>query len=124
MPLPERWFSLVLTLFLGAAAFAALGLAMTVVVRSAEGASATVNAVYLPMAFISGAFFSPHSFPEVLRAIADVLPLTYFIRLTRDVMLHGHQFWDNWGDVAVVAAWGVFGAIVAIWRFRWEPTER
>ena len=48
------------------------------------------------MAFISGAFFSPHSFPEFLRAIADVLPLTYFIRLTRDVMLHGHQFWDNW----------------------------
>ena len=124
VPLPERWFSLILTLFLGAAAFAALGLAMTVVVRSAEGASATVNAVYLPLAFISGAFFSPHSFPEVLRAIADVLPLTYFIRLTRDVMLHGQQFWDNWGDVTVVAAWGLFGAIVAIWRFRWEPTER
>jgi len=52
-----------------------------------------------------------------------VLPLTYFIRLTRDVMLHGHQIWDNWGDVAVVVAWGVFGAIVAVLRFRWEPAE-
>ena len=123
VPLPDRWLSLVLTLLLGAAAFAALGLAMTVIVRSAEGASATVNAVYLPMAFISGSFFSPHSFPEFLRAIANVLPLTYFIRLTRDVMLHGDQFWDSWGDVAVVAAWGAFGAIVAFWRFRWEPSE-
>lgn len=123
VPLPARWLSLVLTLLLGAVAFAGLGLGLTVVVRSAEGASATVNAVYLPMSFISGSFFSPHSFPQFLRAIADVLPLTYFIRLTRDVMLHGHEFWDNWGDVGVIAAWGAVGAIVAIWRFRWEPAE-
>jgi ABC-2 type transport system permease protein len=124
VPLPDRWLSLVLTLVLGAFAFAALGLAMTVIVRSAEGASASVNAVYLPMAFISGSFFSPHSFPQFLRAIAAVLPLTYFIHVTRDVMLHGQQFWDNWGDVGVIAAWGAVGAIVAIWRFRWEPAER
>ena len=124
VPLPDRWLSLVLTLLLGAVAFAALGLAMTAIVHSAEGASATVNAVYLPMSFISGSFFSPHSFPQFLRVIADVLPLTYFIRLTRDVMLHGQQFWDNWSDVGVIAAWGAVGAIVAIWRFRWEPAER
>jgi ABC-2 type transport system permease protein len=121
--LPTRWLSLVLTLALGAAAFAALGLGMTVAVRSAEGASATVNAVYLPLAFISGAFFSQHSFPSFLRAIADVLPLTYFIRLTRDVMLHDHQIWDNGADVAVIVLWGAIGAAVALWRFRWEPAE-
>jgi len=123
VPLPARWISLVLTLLLGALAFAALGLGMTVVVRSAEGASATVNAVDLPMAFISGSFFSPHSFPPFRRAIANVLPLTYFIRLTRDVMLHGHQVWTSWRDVAIVAAWGAFGAVVAFRRFRWEPAE-
>jgi ABC-2 type transport system permease protein len=123
VPLPHRWLSLVLALLLGAIAFAALGLAMTAIVRSAEGASASVNAVYLPMSFISGSFFSPHSFPQFLRAIADVLPLTYFIRLVRDVLLHDHQLWDNWSDVGVIAAWGAIGAIVAFWRFRWEPAE-
>ena len=124
VPLPDRVLSLFLTLVLGAVAFAAMGLAMSALVRSAEGASASVNAVYLPMSFISGSFFSPHSFPQFLRAIADVLPLTYFIRLTRDVMLHGHQLWDNWGDVGAIAAWGALGAIVAFWRFRWEPAEQ
>jgi ABC-type polysaccharide/polyol phosphate export permease len=53
-----------------------------------------------------------------------VLPLTYFIHVTRDVMLQGQQFWDNWGDVGVIAGWGAVGAIVAMWRFRWEPAER
>ena len=123
VPFPARWVSLVLTLLLGALAFAAMGLGLTVAIRSAEGASAAVNAIYLPMVFISGSFFSPHSFPQFLRAIADVLPLTYFIRLTRDVMLHGDEFWDHGGDIAVIAAWGAAGAAVALTRFRWSPSE-
>ena len=35
---------------IGALAFAALGLGLTTVIRSAEGSSAVVNFVYLPMA--------------------------------------------------------------------------
>jgi ABC-2 type transport system permease protein len=123
VPFPHRWLSLVVILLFGALAFAAMGLGLTVIVKSAEGSSATVNAIYLPMSFLSGAFFSPHSFPRVLQILAEILPLTYFIRLTRDVMLHNHQLWDNWGDIAVVVAWGAFGAFVAATRFRWEPTE-
>ena len=84
---PPRLFSLVLALLLGALAFAAMGIGLTSVIRSAEGSSAVVNAIYLPMAFISGAFFSQGSFPDFLRAIADVLPLTYFIRLVRDILV-------------------------------------
>lgn len=120
---PRLPLSLALTLLLGAGAFAALGLAITSVVRSAEGSSAVVNAVYLPMAIISGTFFSPYSYPHFLRVIADVLPLTYFTKLARDVMLHGHEFWDLPGSVLWVAGWGIAGLVLAIARFRWEPRE-
>ncbi len=120
---PDRVFSLVLALGLGALAFSAMGIGLTAAVRSAEGSSAVVNAVYLPMAFISGSFFSPHSFPQFLRAIADVLPLTYFIRLVRDILLHGHEIWDRPGSVGVVAAWGAIGVVAALRGFRWEPRE-
>jgi ABC-2 type transport system permease protein len=123
VPFPDQWLSLVLTLLLGAVAFAAMGMGLTTVIRSAEGSSAVVNAIYLPMAFIAGAFFSPHSFPQFLRAIADVLPLTYFIQLVRDVLLHGEQIWDQPQAVLVIAAWGAFGALVAFRRFRWEPRD-
>jgi ABC-2 type transport system permease protein len=120
---PHRIVSLVLALLLGAGSFAALGLAITGAVRSAEGSSAVVNAIYLPMAIISGTFFSPHSYPGFLRAIADVLPLTYFTRLARDVLLHGREIWSRPAPVAWVAAWGAIGVVLAVWGFRWEPRE-
>src|SRR6266567_67899 len=116
-------FSLALALLLGAAAFTALGLALTVLIKSAEGSSAVVNAIYLPVSFLSGAFFSPHSFPAVLKAIANALPLVYMIRLVRDIAIHNQQIWNRPGDVAVIAAWGLAGAIFAARRFRWEPQE-
>ncbi len=122
--LPARPVSLAAALLLGAVSFAALGVGLSSVIRSAEGASAVVNAIYLPVSFISGAFFSPASFPAFLEAIADVLPLVYFIELVRDVMLYGDQIWDKPTAVAVIAAWGVFGLVVSVRSFRWSPRER
>jgi ABC-2 type transport system permease protein len=120
---PERWLSLALALLLGSVAFAALGIALTTVIRSAEGASAVINAIYLPMAFLSGSFWTPTAYPPVLEAIASVLPLTYFIDLMQDVVLQNSHIWESPLDVAVVAAWGLFGLVVAALRFRWEPRQ-
>jgi ABC-2 type transport system permease protein len=121
--LPDRPFSLFLSLLIGAASFAALGLGLTSAVRTAEGSSAVVNFVYLPMAIISGTFFSPNKYPSFLRAIADVLPLTYFTKLTRDVMVRHHHLWSEPGAIAVVLIWGVIGIIVAVRGFRWQPRD-
>lgn len=120
---PDHLGSLVLALLLGAVAFCGLGIGLTALIHTQEGASAVVNAIYLPMAFLAGAFFSPRHFPEVLRAIADVLPLTYFLRLVRNVMLHGDEIWSQGTNVAVIAAWGLLGVFVALRAFRWEPHE-
>jgi len=120
---PNNLLSLALALLLGAVSFCGLGIGVTALIKSAEGASAVVNAIYLPMSFIAGAFFSPHHFPQVLRAIADVLPLTYFLRLVRNIMLHDAEIWTQGTNVAVLAAWGLAGVIVALRAFRWEPHE-
>jgi ABC-2 type transport system permease protein len=121
--LPDRSFSLLVALLIGAASFAALGLGLTSVVRSAEGSSAVVNFVYLPMAIISGTFFSPNKYPSFLKAIADVLPLTYFTKLTRDVMVRHHHIWSEKGSIAVVLIWGVIGLVAALRGFRWQPRD-
>jgi ABC-2 type transport system permease protein len=124
VPLAGSMLSLVLVILLGAASFAALGIGLTALIRSAEGSSAVVNALYLPLSFISGAFFSEDTFPEVLQTLAALLPLSHLIQLTRDVMVFDDAVWDHLGNVAVVAAWGVGGLVVAIRGFRWEPRER
>ena len=59
----------------------------------------------------------------MLEAIANLLPLTYFIELMQDVVLGNEQIWENWTEVGVVAAWGLFGLVVTVLRFRWEPQE-
>ena len=120
---PKAPGSLVVTLALGGACFAALGVAITGFIRRSEGASAVINAIYLPLAFISGAFFSQQHFPEVLQKVADALPLTYFIDLAGDVMLKGTPIWDEPKDVAVILAWGIAGTLLALRYFRWVPRE-
>ena len=121
---PESWIALGPVLLLGAAAFACLGLGLASLIRSSEGASAVVNLVVLPMAFLSGSFGSTTEYPDVLQAVADVLPLTYLIDLVEAAYLHGDSLFDDLGAVAVVVAWGLAGLAVALRRFGWEPRER
>ncbi len=120
---PDRIFSLIVVLVLGAVSFTAMGLGITAFVRSAEGSSAVVNAVYLPMAIISGTFFSPKSYPEFLRVIADVLPLTHYTELTRDVMVRHQHLWSDGWAIGIVALWGLVGLAGAMRGFRWQPLE-
>jgi ABC-2 type transport system permease protein len=122
-PFPSDVGSLVAALVIGAAVFAALGTATASVIRSAEGSSAVVNFILLPMAFLTGSFGPTRHYPAFLRAIGDVLPLKYFIKLVNAVYLHGHGFWTQPGALAVLAAWGVAGLVFTAFKFRWEPRE-
>ena len=123
-PFPPDVGSLVATLLIGSAVFAALGTATAMAIRSAEGSSAVVNFVLLPMAFLSGGFGPTTGYPGVLRAIGDVLPLTYFVKLVNAVYLHGHGFWTQPEALIVLAGWGVAGLALSIRRFDWEPRGR
>lgn len=124
VPMAESVVSLVLVVVLGAVSFAALGVGLTALIKSAEGSSAVVNAIYLPLSFVSGAFFSEDSFPSVLQSAAELLPLSHLIQLTRDVMVEGETLWSQPFHAGVVAVWGVIGAVAAVRGFRWEPRER
>ena len=122
-PWPAHVLSLILALTLGAASFAALGLAITGFVRSLEGSSAVLNVIVLPMAFLSGSFGATRHYPRALRVLGDVLPLKYLLDAVNAIYLHGQELWDKPTAVAVLAGWGVFGIAVALWKFRWEPRE-
>jgi ABC-2 type transport system permease protein len=122
--LPSHIGSLLLAILLGTSVFASIGLATAAMIRSAEGSSAVVNFVLLPMAFLSGSFGPTRHYPQVLRAIGEVLPLKYFIEVVSAIYLGGHEVWAKPGALGVLAAWTVFGLLVAARRFGWEPRER
>jgi ABC-2 type transport system permease protein len=113
----------VLALALGTVSFAALGIALASLIRSGDGASAVVNAVYLPMSFLAGSFWTPQQYPHFLKVIAELLPLTYFIRLMRDVTVRNETIWTDWKYAAAVGAWGLVGLVLAVRSFRWAPRE-
>jgi ABC-2 type transport system permease protein len=122
-PWPSHLLSLALALALGAATFAALGLAITGFIRSIEGSSAVFNVIVLPMAFLTGSFGPTRHYPRALRAIGDVLPLKPLLDLIKAIYLHGQQFWDKPLAIGILAGWGLFGMVVALRTFRWEPRE-
>jgi ABC-2 type transport system permease protein len=120
----ESWLAVVPVVLLGGIAFAGLGFGVASLIRSAEGSSAVVNLIILPMAFLSGSFGPTSGYPEVLQVIADVLPLTYLIDLIEAAYLSGDPLSSDPTAVAVLVAWGVAGYAVASRRFGWEPRER
>jgi ABC-2 type transport system permease protein len=122
-PFPSRVGSIVVLVVLGTICFAALGVGLSGLIRSAEGSSAVVNLVVLPMSFLTGAFGPTHHYPRFLRAIGDVLPLKYLVDLSNAVYLHHRSIWSKPGAIAVLVAWGVAGLAVAALKFRWEPRE-
>jgi len=111
----------VVTVVVGAMAFSALGLATTALVPNADAAPAVVNAIILPLLFLSGVFIPlGDDAPTWMKVIGDIFPVKHFA----EAMLgsfYGPPFPFEWVDVFVVAAWGVVGLALAIRFFSWEP---
>jgi ABC-2 type transport system permease protein len=106
-------------LLVGAAAFCALGFAITAVIPNADAAPAIVNASILPLLFLSGVFIPLGSdAPAWIVWIARIFPVWHFAKGMQAGFL-GTAF--SWTDVLVVAAWGLAGLLLAVRFFSWEP---
>jgi ABC-2 type transport system permease protein len=123
--IPEETLPAVLvTLIVGAASFACLGFAMTVIIQSEQAAPAVTNAIALPLYFISGIFIPENEIPDGVLHFADLFPFRHFFEAffnAFDPNTTGIGF--EWGNLAIVAGWGVAGLIIAALFFRWTPRE-
>jgi ABC-2 type transport system permease protein len=109
------------TMLLGTIAFCAIGMAIASVVPNGNAAPAIVNVIVLPMTFISGVFYPMTGAPQWLQAISNVLPLRHLVDAFGATFSPYTTGWGfAWNDLAVLAAWGVFGTVFAIRHFRWE----
>jgi ABC-2 type transport system permease protein len=110
------------SVLIGAASFSSLGLAMAAAVPNADAAPAVVNAVALPLFFISGIFIPAEALPNSLATVADVFPvknLADALIAAFDPFATGSGF--ELPELAIVAVWGIAGLFIAVRYFSWEP---
>lgn len=79
-----QWLSLIVIWVLGGLPFCLLGLSLGLVLK-ADSAPAIINAIYLPMAFLSGLWMPLTILPEVMQHIALALPPYHLAQLALKV---------------------------------------
>jgi len=117
---PHDYLELVVFVVLGVVAFGSLGIAFAHVIPNFDSAAAYVNAVFLPLIFISGVFYSTKSLPLVFKAIAVSLPLKHVIDGLHGAIVTGQGLGHNWTALVVVAGWAAVGLFLTVRYFRWD----
>jgi ABC-2 type transport system permease protein len=114
--------AMLVTLAVGAFSFSCLGFALAAVIPTEEAAPAVTNATVLPLYFLSGVFIPQDELPSGVINFADAFPIRHFFEAmftAWDPNTTGSGF--ELGHLGVVLAWGLFGLLIAVRFFRWEP---
>jgi ABC-2 type transport system permease protein len=112
---------LLATLVVGAASFSCLGIALTAAIPSQDAAAPIVNALLLPLYFLSGIFIPDDELPSGVIDFANHFPVRPFFEAFFAAYIPAGGSGIEWGNLAVVAAWGLAGLVLAIRFFRWTP---
>ena len=109
-------------LYLAALAFIAasltLGLLISTVARSQFQAMQLTLFVFLPSILLSGFMFPFDGMPVAARRMAELLPLTHFVRLVRGIVLRGAQIGEMMPEVYALLGFFVIVMSLAVLRFR------
>ena len=112
----------IVTLLLGAACLASLGVAVASLVKSADQAMPVAQLTFLPISFISGIWFPLDGAPDWLVKVSNFFPLSHIVNAFGSCFVpgaSGSQFHGD--DLLPLLIWTAVGLFVAVRRFRWEP---
>jgi ABC-2 type transport system permease protein len=112
--------AVLVTIVVASLSFSALGIAVAAVAPSPQVAQALTNGIVIPLAFVSDIFtFGGGDVPRWLDTLGWVFPLKHLVNALGDAFnpfLEGNGFALD--HLAVIAAWGVAGALAAAWLLR------
>ncbi len=112
----------VLSVIIGAAAFCCMAFAAASFIHNEDSAQPIIQAIILPLYFISGIFIPTSQLSSTLKGIADVFPVIHLnnaLFKAFDPATTGSGIAGK--DLLIVVLWGVAGLIIALWRFSWSP---
>ncbi len=95
-----------------------IGLFASTIANTQQEAMLTVFMTLLPAIFLAGFFFPLDNMPMVLQAVSYVIPLRYFLKIIRVLLLKGVGLESIQGDVLALVIFGVVIMGAAALRFR------
>jgi len=95
-----------------------LGILISTLARTQFQAMQMAFFLFLPQILLSGFMFPYDGMPRVAQWIAEIFPLTHFLRLIRGVMLRGASLGELWQEMAALAVLIVVILAAAARRFR------
>jgi ABC-2 type transport system permease protein len=111
-----------ITAVVGSISFCALAYAFSTLIANEDAAQPMVQAVMLPLYFISGIFIPAVNLPPWLEHVAKFFPVQHL----SDGLHHAFAPTTTgigivWSDIVVLVVWGTVGLVVALRRFSWLP---
>lgn len=94
-----------------------LGLLFSTLAKSQFQAIQMTFFVMLPSILLSGFMFPFDGMPKLAQWIAELLPLTHFVRLIRGVMLRGADLSEMYTELGILILFTLITLILAILRF-------
>lgn len=113
-------FNMIIMSLIGIITFLAFGFGIAGWAKDENQAAPVANLISFPMLFLSGTFFPREAFPETLKRITDVLPLTFLADGLRRIANEGATLWTVRGDILGLAIWALIAFVIAIRVFKWE----
>jgi ABC-2 type transport system permease protein len=114
--------AIAISAIVGSITFCVLGYAFSTAIHSEDAAQPMVQAVMLPLYFISGVFIPNVNLPSWMRHVAELFPVQHLadaLHHAYDPATHGVGLVGS--DLAVLGAWAAVGLVVALRRFSWTP---
>ncbi len=124
MPIPERWFTLLVVVTVGSWAFRAIGLIVAAVANSMAESNILIQILYMPMMFISGATFPLSILPVGAQIVSQFLPASYLNAGIQKVMLRSEGLDAVAGALGALLISTVVATFIAMKLFRWEKDEK
>jgi ABC-2 type transport system permease protein len=123
VPFPHNLAAFVIVLVIGAASFTALGLGVSTLIPNQEAGAPVTSVVFFVLLFLAGLWF-PLPPGSGLAQFSSYLPVRRMIIGIYDASIaqKGISSWP-WHDLAVIAIWGLGGALVALRRWSWAPRQ-
>jgi ABC-2 type transport system permease protein len=96
----------------------ALGIMISTLTRTQFQAMQMSFFLFLPQILLSGFMFPYAGMPVPAQYVAEILPLTHFLRLVRGIMLRGATLLELWPSLAALAAFVAIILAIAVSRVR------